>query len=411
MPGGDFVQYGGQAILEGVMMRSPKFWAVACRAPNGKIVVRTEAIEKTWIGRQKWLKLPFLRGTFALLDGMALGHKAMRIAGDIQIDEKFAKPEDEDAPKEEPKPRAAWVNPVLLLLMVVGIFFAFYFGRQMNWKFAAGSFGVFAAAFLFHPIAKALLGDFAEKYAVPIAMVTGIAVGLFLFDYIPQTVAEGSARLFHFENTFGGRITNYIAEIIKVAFFLGYMMLISQLPAIKDLFKYHGAEHKAINALEKRLNISVEDSRAQTRLHPRCGTSFAIIVLFVGFLLFPLIPRYPITGVAGHFWQDVSVRFLLQISLLPLIAGISYELLKIAGKFRSEKWVGVAFAPGLWSQKVITTIEPETPHLEVAVASLQAVFMAEKMGEVTTSDDFDEKAHEHLRPDSDEQMATNPVAI
>jgi len=409
MPGGDFVQYGGQAILEGVMMRSPHYWAVACRAPNGKIVVRTEPIEKTWIGRQKWLKLPFLRGTFALLDGMALGHKAMKIAGEIQVDPKFESPKEEDKEEEAPKERAAWVNLALLAVMVIGIFFAFYFGRQQNWSYMGISIGVFAASFLFHPMAHALLGDFAEEYAVPIAMITGIGVGLFIFDYLPNFVAEGSARLLHFDKM--TMVVNYLVEVIKFGLFVGYMALIGQLPAIKDLFKYHGAEHKAINALEKRLPIGVEEARAQTRLHPRCGTSFALIVLCVGFLLMPLVRTYMLPADQKGFLAVVGLRFVISLVFLPVIAGISYELLKIAGKFRNEKWVSIAFAPGLWSQRVITTVEPETEHLEVAVASLQAVFMAEKNGDVTTSDDFDEKAHEYLQPSADEQMATNPVAM
>lgn len=319
------------------MMRSPHYYSVACRAPNGEIVVDTVPVEKTWIGRQKWLRLPFLRGSFAILDSMMLGHKAMNFAGNVQVEDKYQKvdPEAVAVEKKEEKPKT----------------------RSM---------------------------EFFESIAVPLAMVVGLGLGLLIFDYVPQLVAQviGTKSL----KDQGGTLTNYVAEVVKIIIFIGYLALIARVAAIKELFKYHGAEHKAINALELAPEVTVETSRAQSRLHPRCGTSFMVIVLVVGFLFMPLVPRYPLTGKPGHILMDASFRFLIVLMLLPIVAGISYELLKIAGKFRNEKWVNYAFAPGLLSQKVLTTVEPETPHLEVAVASLHAVMKAEKTGELTKTD-------------------------
>lgn len=328
MPQGEYLQYGGQAIVEGVMMRSPRYFSVACRAPNGEIVLHTEALEKTWIGRQKWLKLPFLRGTLAILDAMALGTRAMKFASNVQIEPAY----QPDASAEDKK------------------------------KLEQGS------------RSKTIQG-----LAVGLAMVAGIALGFFLFNVLPQSLAQFTGLK---SGDRGGTATNYVAEVFKLAFFIGYLWLISRMAAIQEVFKYHGAEHKAINTLEAGQDLTIENCKRQTRLHPRCGTSFAVIVFIVSFLLMPLVPRYPVTGAPGNPFQDVTVRLLIEICILPIIAGISYEMIRIAGKFRNQAWVNVAFQPGLLSQRVLTTIEPEEPQIEVALASLQAVVHAEKTGEL-----------------------------
>lgn len=323
MPQGEYLQYGGQAIVEGVMMRSPKYFAVACRAPNGAIVVQTEALEKTWIGRQNWLKLPFLRGTFALLDSMALGIRSMRFAANVQLDPVYAKP-------QEP--------------------------------------------------AEKLPSKSIQNVTVAGAMVVGLGMGILIFQYLPNLVAEMSRKA----GVTNPTAINYIAEVLKVIFFLGYIGLIGLMKEVKTLFQYHGAEHKAINVLEADEPLTSENCRAQTRLHPRCGTSFAMIVLIVGFILMPLVPRYPVTGGPGNPFVDVSVRVLVELMILPLVAGISYEALRVAGKFRNERWVKAAFAPGLASQ-YLTTREPTDDQIEVARVSLEAVVRAEASGELTNT--------------------------
>lgn len=320
MPKGEYLQYGGQAIIEGVMMRSPRFFAVACRAPNKKIVVKTEALEKTWIGRQKWLKWPFLRGSLAIIDGMALGVKAMRFAGNVQVEPAYAVDGSEVAPITAKDQKIQNVA-----------------------------------------IAGALLG--------------GLAIGFLIFNVLPNFIAETLLR------GQPGILVNYVTEITKLIFFILYIWGISLLPDIREVFKYHGAEHKAINTLEATQALQMDNCRAQTRLHPRCGTSFAVIVIIVSFMFMPLVPRYPVTGGDGPLWLDVMVRVGVEFLILPLIAGLSYELLRIAGKFRNQRFVMAAFTPGLMTQ-YITTKEPEDHQIVVALESLKAVVDAEETGQV-----------------------------
>lgn len=319
MPKGEYLQYGGQAIIEGVMMRSPRYFSIACRAPNGEIVLHTEAIEKTWIGRQKWLKYPFLRGSLALLDSMALGTKAMRFSSAIQMDPKYADPDD-------PVPDHIAETPKRTQDMAVG--------------------GALLVSFIF---------------------------GVALFDYLPNTVAELAGKHAGVATDLG---RNVVSEITKALLFFGYIALIGLMPEIKEVFKYHGAEHKAINALEHDRPLEQESCLAESRIHPRCGTSFAIIVLLVGFLVFAFVPRYPL-GKDHLMMVNVTIRFLLELLILPFIAGISYELLRLAGRFRDQKLVNAAFQPGMWSQR-LTTREPEAKHVEVAIAALKACLAAEE---------------------------------
>lgn len=329
MPQGEYLQYGGQAIVEGVMMRSPNYFAIACRAPNGEIVSTHEHLEKTWIGRQKWLKLPFLRGSLAILDAMALGTKAMRFASNVQMDAAYAAPSDNDAEKGE--------------------------------------------------IQKAPAEDSApskkvQEASVAAAMVGGIAIGLLLFNYMPNLISEGFQRGFGWQDY---RYTNLISEIVKVIVFLGYIYLISRIPEIGRVFMYHGAEHKAINTLEADQELELENCRAQSRLHPRCGTSFAIVVLLISMLVFTFVPRYPFESLRHNFLAATFIRFILEILVLPIVAGIAYELIRIAGKFRSASLIKALFWPGLMTQ-YLTTKEPDETQIEVALASLQLVVNAEK---------------------------------
>lgn len=331
MPKGEYLQYGGQAIIEGVMMRSPRFFSIACRAPNGDIVIKTEAIEKTWIGKQKWLKVPFLRGALALLDSMALGTKALRFASDIQLKEEFAKPEDREKIAKENE------------------------GKKGSGK--------------------------VQEYSVAVAMLIGLGFGIAIFQFIPNMTSaylKESINYSSYVNKYqSDMLTNFVTEIIKIVLFLGYLVLISQMKEIKRVFEYHGAEHKAINVLEAEEELTMDNCRNQTRLHPRCGTSFAIIVLIVSLIIFTLIPRPQ-----GMSWaMGGFVRFLIEIPLMFFIAGISYELLRFAGKNRDSGFVKALFAPGLMSQ-YLTTREPDNTQIEVALAALNDCMAAEEGGVV-----------------------------
>lgn len=318
----DFLSVGGQAIVEGVMMRSPKYFAVACRAPNGELVVKAEPIEKTWIGRQKWLKIPFLRGSWALLDAMALGTRAMKFASDVQL-----------APEYQPEE------------------------KQLEEAASTGK------------PAERLMDRRIQDGVVVVTMIVSLAFAIFLFKILPQVGGSLIQRQFRLNDYW----TNFSVETVKAVFFIGYLLLISRMQLVQEVFRYHGAEHKAINALEAELPLTLENCQKQTRLHPRCGTSFAIIVLILGFMVFPTIPRFE--TLFPQFKQNLLVyslgNTLLHIAILPFVAGIAYELLRFAGKFRDNSWVMLMFRPGLWTQ-LITTSEPRDDQVEVALASLKA---------------------------------------
>ncbi|RYG35512.1 DUF1385 domain-containing protein [bacterium] len=310
MPKGEYLQYGGQAIIEGVMMRSPHWFAVACRAPNKQIIVHTEHLEKTWVGRQKWLKWPFFRGSFALLETMGLGVKAMRFASRVQMDPMYAEETSEEA------------------------------GKPMNTK--------------------------VQDLAIGSTLVFSLGMGVLIFNYLPNLLSE-SLR----SQGFSGTLINFITEVIKIALFLGYMYAIGRLPDIQRVFQYHGAEHKAINAMEANRPLTVEETAVQTRLHPRCGTSFAIVVLLVSMVIFTFVPRYPF-GEKLPYLYNVTARFFVEMLVLPIISGIAYEIIRIAGKFKNSAAVQALLWPGLMSQ-YLTTREPDAEHMEVALAALQAV--------------------------------------
>ena len=312
------------------MMRSPRFFSVACRAPNGSILVQTEAVEKTWIGKQKWLKYPFLRGSLALIDSMALGSRALKFATNVQIDPAYEKPS------------------------------ATFDGKPTEITSASVA-----------PSQRVQQG------AIGLTMLVSFVIGMGLFVYLPNLIAESWQR--KSGQTNGTRI-NIISEIVKITIFFGYIALLGSMKDIREIFKYHGAEHKAINTLEAEQPLELDYCFKQTRLHPRCGTSFAIIVLILGLITFTFVPRYPVTGHQGkNMFADLTVRVLLEIVILPIIAGIAYELLRIAGKFRNQSIINFFFKPGIWSQ-FLTTREPDAPQIEVALEALKAVIAAEESG-------------------------------
>lgn len=315
-------------MIEGVMMRSPRFYSIACKAPNGEIVLHCEPMEKTWIGRQKWLKLPFLRGSFGILDALTLGTKALKFASDVQLDPKYAK-------IEEGSQETSIVDQET------------------------------AAAKEAHRVKMA-------NIQVTGSIIVGLAAGLLLFSALPNFIAELTAKI----GITSYILKNLIAELVKIVFFLAYVGLIGLMPEIRRVFQFHGAEHKAINVIENDLPLSIENAQNQTRLHPRCGTSFAIIVLILSLLTFTFVPRYPL-GESTFYLANVAVRVMVEIALLPVVAGAAYEALRLAGKFRNQLWVKIAFAPGLATQ-LLTTRPPDFEHVEVAVTALQAVLDEEE---------------------------------
>ena len=316
MPKGEYLQYGGMAILEGVMMRSPNHYAVACRVPNGDIIVHEEPIRKNF-ARTVLVKIPILRGMVALIDSMALGIRAMNYSADQQL--RYEDPEKAGAAKP-----ATWWSNLL------------------------------------------------EKLAIAVAIVTGLAMSFLLFQGSPVFVAQTFALL----GIKSYVVLNIIEGCLKACIFLGYLLLISRLPAIKALFQYHGAEHKAINCLEADQPLNIENVRQQTRLHPRCGTSFLVIVMILSMITFTFVPRDFNTG---STILNLLVRVGIKIPVLPLLSGIAYELIRWAGRMKNQRLLFVLFWPGLMTQ-YITTQEPDEKHIEVALASLDEVVRAEERG-------------------------------
>lgn len=281
---------GGQAVIEGVMMRAPNKFVIAVRQPDGTIAVKRDDIK---LDSNKILKKPIIRGLIGLYDALVLGIKALNFSAEKAMPEEFEK----------------------------------------NGK--TSKMETFFSIFL------------------------GIALGILLFLYLPLQITELSKKLFPIvEHSF--LVFNLVDGVLRIIFFVIYLLIISQMKDIKRVFSYHGAEHKCIYAYEAGKELTVENARCMSRFHPRCGTSFLLIVLIVSIFVFSLIPK------DSHF----LIKFGSRIIFMPLIAGISYEILKLSGKHASNVIVKFLIAPGLWLQK-ITTREPDDAMLEVAMVSIK----------------------------------------
>ena len=277
---------GGQAVIEGVMMRAPNKFVIAVRQPDGTIAVKRDDIK---LDSNKILKKPIIRGLIGLYDALVLGIKALNFSAEKAMPEEFEK----------------------------------------NGK--ASKMETFFSIFL----------------------------GILLFLYLPLQITELSKKLFPIvEHSF--LVFNLVDGVLRIIFFVIYLLIISQMKDIKRVFSYHGAEHKCIYAYEAGKELTVENARCMSRFHPRCGTSFLLIVLIVSIFVFSLIPK------DSHF----LIKFGSRIIFMPLIAGISYEILKLSGKHAGNVIVKILIAPGLWLQK-ITTREPDDAMLEVAMVSIK----------------------------------------
>jgi uncharacterized protein YqhQ len=319
--------YGGQAVIEGVMMRGPQHFAVAARRANGEIALTCEPVPK--VLRPNWQKWPLLRGMFALVDSMTLGTKALFWA---------AKVAEQDIPKEvevsDTPPPSPATGPAVPLPHLTG-----------------------------EPT-KSSVADI----AIGGAMVTGLVFAIFLFKIAPQFLVELVKRAGVTETILLG-LTDFA---IRFTIFITYILLISRMKHVYRVFQYHGAEHKAINALEAGGPAAIQGSeavaaaRAASRLHPRCGTSFVVIVLMLSVL-----------AVSPFYDRPLYLRIPIQLAMLFPVAGISFELLRLAGKFRDNPVAAVLSRPGMWAQ-YLTTREPDDSQVEIAIASLNAVMEAEK---------------------------------
>jgi len=284
------VQVGGQAVIEGVMMRSPEFVTVAVRKPDGNILLKKDRYT-SWTKRFKVLGFPIIRGGVILIESMVLGIKALNFSGDVAITEEEKKKDPDKVPDKRSK---LWTAGAVVLAL-------------------------------------------------------GLGIGLFFFLPLLLTELMGVKS---------GLLFNLIDGIIRLIFFLVYLALISLWKEIRRIFEYHGAEHKSIFAYEEGKPLTVEGIRSFTTRHPRCGTSFLIVVMLVALVVFILLGK-------PQNWGDRFIRFLF----IPVIGGISYEIIRLSGKKFGKKLAKVLVSPGLWLQK-ITTKEPDNSQLEVALVAL-----------------------------------------
>ena len=359
-------QYGGQAVIEGVMMRSPHYFAVACRKPDGSIVVKCEEFDKTILGklgRMRWLKWPFVRGSFALLDAMALGTRALAYASNIQLEAEQNKVGEslDSTGSHKGAPTSAQI-----------------FEEEVSATATSIINGMPVTT-----TAKMTRTGRINDIAIGGTIIFSLVFAVLLFKLLPTLITPvlQHYNIVHVSaGKIGDRELNILDGIIRMAIFFGYIILISQMKQIKRVFMYHGAEHKAINTLEAGLPLTTENALRASRIHPRCGTSFIFVVLMIDLIVVTFLPRF------GFF----LARFLLQVAIVPLVAGLSYELIKFAGKFRHNPLVMAAFAPGMATQ-YLTTREPDGPQTEVALAALYSVLAAE--GHSIPQNDFFSNPH------------------
>jgi len=323
LQGADEILIGGQAVIEGVMMRSPHSFAVAVRRPRGAIAITQDSLARP-SEKRAWLRYPLLRGLGVLGQSMVLGIRALRYSADQAIEEPapalsaeaLPDPESGATAIEAPVSKTAGKKPELNNWLLAG-----------NLVFSLGFFVVF-------------------------------------YKVLPLYVAT---VLKHYYSAFNNAILFNLADgIVRIALFLGFLVLLAQWKEIKRLFEYHGAEHKVVWAFENNGGgVDLVSARTSTRFHPRCGTSFLLVVMAIAMVFYLFLP-----------FQSFGGRLLSRIVLLPVIAGASYEFIRFAARSRGRLWRW-ASRPGLWLQRV-TTREPDDSQLETSIAALEAAMELER---------------------------------
>ena len=299
--GGQETLVGGQAVLEGVMMRSPHAWAIACRKPSGEISVHSEPLERL-SEKHKWMGWPVVRGVITLGHAMSLGFRALKFSANTALDELM--PEKTESKKLE---ISGWVATV-------------------NIVFSLGFF-------------------------------------IFMYKFLPLVAATELKRV---NPIFGERIVfNLVDGVIRIGLFLLFIWGVSLFKDIRRVYEYHGAEHKTVYAFENGDPLEIPAVQKYTTYHPRCGTSFLMTVMIISILVYTLVP-------VTTFWA----RFGIRIALLPVIAGVSYEIIRFAAKHRGSLFA-VMTAPGLWLQRV-TTQPPSDDQAQCAIVALNQAMELEK---------------------------------
>ena len=301
---------GGQALIEGILMRGPEKQAIAVRGPEG-LVVKEEEL-RLIRDRYPVLGLPLVRGSVTFLDSMVKGVKALMFSADFY---------PEEAGAEEPSRFERWLDE-----------------KMGNEKM--------------------------EKLVIGLSVVMAVCFSIGLFMLLPTFLASFVERV-----TDSVLVRNLVDAVLRIAIFMTYLIAVSRMSDIKRVFSYHGAEHKTIFCYEKRLELTVENVRVQPKHHPRCGTSFMLVVIIVAILVNTVVfALFPV--------ENVFLRMLVQLLLLPLVVGITYEFNRYVGG-HDNPVTNLLARPGLWMQN-FTTFEPDDSMIEVGIAALQAVLPEEE---------------------------------
>ena len=295
---------GGQALIEGIMMKGVYKSAMACRLPNGEIDL--EVWDEKDPKKNPWYKkTPFIRGSFNFVSSMITGYKCLMKSADKQL--------DDDSEEEEMSKFEKWLTDKL--------------------------------------------GDKLMNIVSIIALVFGLVLSLFLFKFIPTLITKPLAN--------SSVLRTIVEGLVKITIFIGYLGVTSLLKDIKRTYQYHGAEHKTIACLEAGDELTVENIKKHSRFHPRCGTSFLLISLFTSIFVFSFIPRFE----EATQVLKIVYRLLVQTALLPLIIGISYEFIRLAGR-NNNAFTKFISSPGLQLQR-LTTKEPDDKQIEIAIAAVK----------------------------------------
>ncbi|GAC1594362.1 MAG: hypothetical protein NVS3B20_18860 [Polyangiales bacterium] len=355
---------GGQAVLEGVMMRSPSSIAVACRRRDGSISIKERPFVKS-LGRAP--KIPLLRGMVTLVESLRMGSEALRFSAEL-YEKDMADAEAEasagantgDATVIAASSVGSKPKSSLNILSAFGLSLAHLVSRADN-EVPTGS--------------QPSLGE-EKRGPNPMAIMTIVAV-LFLIA-LPQLLAFGTSSLFHLSLDVRSPKFQLLTGGFKLFVVVGYLLLIRRVPDIRRVFQYHGAEHKTISTYEAREDLIVENARRKTTLHPRCGTTFLVMTVLVSILVWtalgPLLPRF-----GGSRLTEQLAFFAMKLPFLPVLAGITFEIQRFTARYCLTGPLRVLLWPGFLIQK-ITTIEPDDDQLEIALASLRATLWREKVG-------------------------------
>ena len=329
---GEETLVGGQAVLEGVMMRSPHAWAIACRKPSGEVVTMSEPLERP-SEKHKWMAWPIVRGVMTLGYAMSLGYRALRFSANVAI---------EDAMQDDANSTTEHVGTDALVRRT-------------------GQSPVTTAA-----QTKAQAREKAatlSNWVAGVNIVLSLAFFIFMYKYLPLLAATELKKL---NPALGGRIAfNLVDGGIRLILFLLFIWGVSLWKDIRRVYEYHGAEHKTVFAFENGDPLSIPEVQKYSTYHPRCGTSFLMTVMLISIGFYMLVPY-------TTFWA----RFASRIVLLPVIAGVSYEIIRFAAKHRGSLFA-LMTAPGLWLQR-ITTQPPSDEMAQCAITALDKAMSLEK---------------------------------